>query len=195
MIHRSRILLLALILVATSSAGALAVPITFEITGTATGSLGGAPFTDAAFTLTGNADTDDVSFVGFGFQVVNSSSSVTIAGLGTGVFSNETRTTANQNNDLGGFGEFFLLNAAVIFVGNVVFDTYQLDSDLGPVSGPATISPGTTFATSAGDFIFSSVLGEATFTAVVPEPASLGLTALGAVVWMTTRRRSGRTSL
>src|SRR5262245_1791270 len=72
-------------------------PITCTVKGTASGSLGGTPFTDASVTVTATADTSMVMNLGSGlFQVSSLSASVSVTGLGTAAFTIPTRTFDNQ---------------------------------------------------------------------------------------------------
>ena len=63
------------------------------------------------------------------------------------------------------------------------FSTYDLQSAIGPVVGPAVFRPGLAFSTTAGDFVLASA-SAVTYAAVttptaVPEPASLMLLGVG----------------
>lgn len=176
-------------ILAAPSAPSRAVPITFRIEGIGTGSLANVQFVDAPFIIQARADTDDVVLSGSRSEVVSTLASVTVPGLGRGFFSNETRTTSNPNVDRGGIGDFGLI-LAIIFVDNPIFDTYALDSALAPVAGPTRINDGTPFPTSIGDFSLSMVLGDAFFSATLPEPG-LGAAALGTACALLTRRRWG----
>ena len=78
---------LALTLVGLAVQPVNAAPITYEFSGTGSGAIGGASFTDALVVFTGTADTGDVvtlSFMGFTFYAVPLDGlAVNIAGIGT----------------------------------------------------------------------------------------------------------------
>lgn len=91
----------ALLVVLAWAAVGAATPITYIYTGTGSGSLGGAPFTDAAFTITGQADTADVASCGGACREINHiATSVTIAGVGTFTITSPLRTFLNNTPGL-----------------------------------------------------------------------------------------------
>lgn len=187
---------LAILLCGLAAAPVHASPITFTIEGTGTGSLGGQAFVDATFQIVAQIDTDDVFAISSGFQVVNLGTSVEIFGVGSGDFTNEIRTTANQTNNRVGFGDVNV-NRAILFVNNAIFGSYDLQSPLGPIQGTPTLNAFSLFPTTSGNFFLSDV-DQVTFTsatsttiAPVPEPAPLLLlgTGLAAGVRRYRRRR------
>lgn len=85
-----------LLVVLSGAVAAAAAPITYIYTGTGSGSIGGTPFTDAAFTITGMADTDDLASCGGGCQEINhTATNVTIDGIGTFTITSPLRTFLN----------------------------------------------------------------------------------------------------
>ena len=61
------------------------------------------------------------------------------------------------------------------------FATYDLTSSIGPVVGSGVINPGSSFPTSGGAFVLTSV-GESTFTAAtsaIPEPSTWAMMLIG----------------
>ena len=81
--------------------GAVAAPVTFIYTGTGTGTIGGTPFTNAAFTITGQADTDDLASCGGSCQDINHlSTSIALSGVGTYIISSPLRTFLNNSPGL-----------------------------------------------------------------------------------------------
>lgn len=114
------------------AAAAAAAPITYIYTGTGSGSIGGTPFTDAAFTITGQADTDDLASCGGSCREIDHlSTSVTVAGVGTFTITSPLRTFLNNTPGLSrqnppGGDLYNLYNGN--FVG------WDLVSDWGPIN-------------------------------------------------------------
>ncbi|MAE95037.1 MAG: hypothetical protein CL910_10285 [Deltaproteobacteria bacterium] len=155
------------------SSPALAVPITVQVDAIASGTFGGTSFTDAAVTFVATGDTDDIDDFGTAHRIINLSMSLTVAGLGSAVFTNATHSIVNHGTDRAGLADIDD-NAGLMFVDDPIFDTYALDTSVGPIVGPVTFSTGFDFDTSGGPFEILGVLGgTATFTATVPEPGTL----------------------
>lgn len=92
---------IALLFVLSWAAVAGATPITYIYDGTGSGTIGGTPFTNAAFTITGQGDTDDVASCGGGCQEIDhSATSVTIEGIGTFAITSPLRTYLNTTPGL-----------------------------------------------------------------------------------------------
>jgi len=186
-----------------------AAPITYTLSTTASGTLGGTSFTDALVTVTLTADTENVvpgptPFTGavanYGTAVVN------VAGIGTGSFTGPVGIFSSLNDPAS--LAFFGGTPGVIMIDNTTdtgiiaelgsaFGTYDLRSSLGPLTGPGGPASGShttpVFSTTVGDFTWA--IGQtggtlpSTFTAsATPEPGTFGILAAGlvAVVW---RRR------
>jgi len=78
----------------------------------------------------------------------------------------------------GGFADSTGL--VILATRNAAFSAYDLTTSIGPVTGTGVINSTDTFSTNEGSFSFTSVTGNATFTAtVVPEPATVALFGLG----------------
>lgn len=164
------------------------------MTTTATGSLGDIDFNDAQITLFGIGDTDDVEMDGsLNFLRENFVAYVDIEGPDFSApvqFSDTIQAVSNNNSELGGFGNT-TNSEGLFFIFNGAFETYDLTSDLGPISGLGFINTGTRHATAAGDFVVTSHENFGTFTATVsqvPEPGSAIV--LGVVSSLLIRRRS-----
>lgn len=152
-----------------------ATPITYIYTGTGSGSLGGAPFTDAAFTITGQADTADLASCGGACREINHIvTSVTIAGVGTVTITSPLRTFLNNTPGLSRQnppgGDLYSL-----YVGD--FAGWDLVSDWGPLNTTGSLlqwsPPQPDVNTSGGVLVFTNngaVPG--TFQAVLGQEAA-----------------------
>ena len=115
-----------------------------------------------------------------GAFTVDAATEVTIAGVGTGTFTDDILVTVNQSGLLAGFTDVttdkFLLGNY-----NSAFATYDLQSSIGPTSGTAVANP-VFFGTTGGQFLIISVSTPATFsatTSAIPEPTSFVMLAIG----------------
>ncbi|HEY8100208.1 MAG TPA: PEP-CTERM sorting domain-containing protein [Burkholderiaceae bacterium] len=162
-----------------------ATPITFSFWGTATGSLGGQSFTDAAFSVTSLADTNNVhhNYIPGVDYVYANHSSISIAGFGLADFTIAITDLVNRN-----IGAFLFSdptqNRLIMSVANSDALTYDLTSSIGPDSGPSNVNTTVFFGTSLGllnltnisENNYQAVLGE---TTDVPEPGILMLILIG----------------
>jgi hypothetical protein len=168
-------------------APAHAIPITYTVAGTATGALGASAFTNALVTV---ALVGDTSFVGLN----SGSATVTVAGVGTAVFTDTIVVTDNPGNPSAQIADV-ALNRLIFGTNAPAFATYDLRGPIGPISGMALINAFAIFPTTLGNFDMASVFGNtSTFTATtsasVPEPASVVLLGIGLLA---ARVRHGRT--
>lgn len=187
-----------------------AVPITYSLTTTATGTLGGSPFTNALVTVTLTGDTANVvpGPIPFNNDLFNTgNATVSIAGLGTVTFTDPI-VILSTFNDLTLFG----VPAVVILDGpgsagggtgildqfGLSFSGYAL-GPLGPVSGTGGVASGSSttpiFPTTAGPMTWAigQPNGNSTFVAAAtPEPGSLFLFGSGLVTVFARRRYKGR---
>jgi hypothetical protein len=151
------------------SACAYAVPITFTLRGTATGTANGVPFTAAPFTVTYSGDTSSQLPNGGGSVDVypQAITFISIAGIGNGTFADKfflnTRIGSSFVNltDTGSANNFLLIYPGL---GN-----YPFRAAFGPVSvvlDPKTPLP-KNLSSSLGNITFTS-LDSLTFGAVTP---------------------------
>jgi hypothetical protein len=175
-----------------------ATPITYTLSTTASGELGGVSFTDALVTMTVDSDTADVtSGAGYIYNPATGGANLSIAGF--------SPTTFTSSMDIfylyGGsyyvgiedeLGPFLFAEVSNGFAG------YNLASSLGPLTGPTNQDFGSNVdtPTAAGNFFLTSDSGNTTFTAALdstpspaPEPSTLCLFGTGALVMFGTARR------
>lgn len=163
---------MSLLFVLTWAAAATAAPITYTYTGTASGTIDGAPFTDAAFTITGLADTDDLASCGGTCQEIDHiSTAVVIDGVGTFTITSPLRTFLNNSAGLSRQnppgGDLYSLSGGD-FVG------WDLVSDWGPINATGyTIQWNSVpVNTDGGVLVFADNGGNpATFQAVLGQEA------------------------
>jgi hypothetical protein len=168
---------------ATLGAGsAFAVPITYTEQATASGSLGGVPFTNESVLLKMSNDTTNVVgapplFENFGTATVsvNGGPPVTFTDPMIEVFAAQTVSPSAV-----GFSDVTRM-LDILDAASALFATYDLKTAIGPASGsPAPTSFNESFATTGGAFILTGVSGNistfiATTSTPVPEPSSVVL--------------------
>jgi hypothetical protein len=178
-----RTLIIALVLLGTllwTSSPALADSIYTETT-VASGSLGGASFSDALITITLVGDASTSTPIGFfGALAVFGPATVTVEGI---------NGTASFTDSLAVFDSPFFSSAGitdasvgldVLDTFDPTFGTYDLTTDIGPITNSSDPSFNG-FATTDGSFVLTSESGASTFSAstAVPEPSSLFLLGTG----------------
>jgi hypothetical protein len=176
---RMRVLLSASVLVLTGVA-AHAETLTYTESAVVSGSLDGTAFRDALVTLTATGDSADVT--GSGIYTIVLPTELTIAGVGSTMFTDSIQFVSNTGGALGGVGDN-TNDAAVLFTDNAAFSTYNLQTAIGPLTGAPVFNDGETFNTADGEFDITSS-GDSTFeavaaTAATPEPSSLALLGTG----------------
>lgn len=171
-----------------------AAPITYTYSGVGSGSLGGAAFTDAAFLVSAQADTDNIApWVNATVQNTHTSASILLDGIGSFAFSVPTHTWV-ANNCCGGFGVNLGLNLLTV---NSPTITYGLATILGPTLFQDATTHGqfSSIATTGGLLTITSLKNnELTFAAAVPEPSTVALVLAGLCVGAVVKRRSARAS-
>lgn len=160
-----------------------AAPITYTFETVTSGEIGDVAFTDQPVVITTMADTDNIITESFGYFVINDSATIQIGGTTYDIANttshafNNTFGSATFGNDDVGIDSFVLENGA--------FSTYDGSTSLGPIVGGAFIDSGVDFDTVGGSNIeFDGGFPiTTTFTAtLIPEPASVGLLALGGLM-------------
>jgi hypothetical protein len=168
-----------LAILAAATFAAHADIITYSESVTATGLLGKQNFTDALVTITGSADTSTVTQNGSVFEVITTPAQVTVAGIGTFLF---TDTIEFFDNSIGvaGVSDESLGGLDIIDTVDTAFETYDLQSAIGPITGAFEGNFGSAFETTEGALNLTSA-GDSTFQAIssVPEPSSLVLLGTG----------------
>ena len=197
-----RTLIIALVLFGTllwTSSPALADSATYTETTVASGSLGGASFSDALVTITLLGDTSTLTTDPFlGALEVFGPATVTVDGIGTASFTDSLLVFDNQPYGVAG-----ILDSSVGAIGLDVLDTtdpafgtYDLTTNIGPITDSSLFNPddgscSACFATTDGNFVLTSNSGTSTFSAstVVPEPGSLFLLGVGLSGLFVARRK------
>lgn len=196
MINTMKKMSVVLVVSASFATGASATPIEFTYTGTGSGAIGASTFSNASFVITEKSDTSNIqSCYGCSYIDANSTS-ISIEGIGSFLFTTATRTFNSSGNvgfSRAGAGGWDLYN--VFSVGS-----WDMMSSIGPVSGIASLiqwdlSP---VYTTAGVLSFNSNSTAGTFQASispVPEPATYAMLIAGlGFLGYTARRRKGLAS-
>jgi hypothetical protein len=183
---------LVLLTVVLGASIAYAVPITYTFTGTATGTLGGTPFTNAALTMSVTLDTNNILNPSSGFfqnPYASNAATFSISGIGSGTLSNNGAVLGSQTQLLGNVRIADNTVGALIVIGDTLLGSttlasYSLATPIGPL-GPEATSPFSfpTVPTSSGNLAVTSITNmtfQATIsTAATPIPPSFYLCLVG----------------
>jgi hypothetical protein len=185
--------LVTVLIVIGIGGSARAVPIFYTESVTGSGTLGSSTFTNALVTMTFSGVTANVVNPSSGiFQNQVGTGTFSVAGLGSGTFTDQIGAVVNQSSPGGGLSDF-TTDRLMLWTLDAAFTTYNLTTSFGPISDTAEINPvGTVFATSLGNLGFTSVSGNSTFTAstsAVPEPAGAVLVSAGLLGLAILRRK------
>jgi hypothetical protein len=155
-------------------------PITYTLETTASGSLGGTPFTDATVTLSMTNNTTNVTNSGPGdFENVGTVT-VSIGGGPAVTFTDLTQVFSNQSVSTVGFEDLAVDDILDSISGS--FATYDLTTSIGPIVGSSEFNSGSSFPTTGGAFVLNSVGESATFTSetsAIPEPSTWAMMLIG----------------
>jgi hypothetical protein len=173
-----------------------AAPITFTISTSGSGTLGGLTFTDATIVFTAVTDTTNIlNGVPQNFDAGAATSSpqntdtVTISGLGSWLLSDPVFFFDDRITGVIGFSD---LNQTLdtftdlLDQSDTTFTTYTMKTALGPISDPIANGTGvfTNIPTSNGPLAFTTNSTNASFAATlgsVPEPGSMALILAAAI--------------
>ena len=183
----------------------LAEGIIYTFSGVGSGTLGADSFHDASYDITLFADTSDIvtSPLLFGVSYVpDLSATVFVNGLGTSVINSQMRVRDFQNLGMVGPATISLYNSdnpsfGAILAVHPVSKNYFLSEPIGPIGviGVTSVnSSDASFATSGGDFSFSS-LSSVTFQATLqsaPEPSVLALVCIAGFTFGFLTRKKGK---
>jgi hypothetical protein len=185
----------AIVLWLFSCATVEATPFYYTEQATGNGSLGSNTFTDTLVTITFFGDTTNVTgdFLAGDYLNTVGSAMVTVAGLGTATFTDLVIAFDVQSVSEAGIYDGTVSNE-ILDTLNSTFNTYNLTTAIGPISGTANVPvPTLSFATNMGAFAWTSIGTTSTFTAgPVPEPLTSGLTLGGLAIIATCARRNRR---
>ena len=194
-----------LLTVVVGASVAYGVPITYTYTSTATGTIGGTPFTNATLTLSVTLDTGNVTNPGGFFQNLYGANIATfsISGVGSGTLSSTGAIFLNQNS-FGGIVTMFdngihdtIIEVDGNSIGSIALASYALTTAIGPL-GPQGFNGSPTVATSRGNLTvthWANVTFQATTSGppAVPIPPSVYLCIAGLAVisaYAAARRRA-----
>ena len=192
---RACFLNVALILcVSLGCATASASPITYTVSDTASGTIGGTAFTNQLVTLRYVSDTSGVSGspgfytnqVGVGNIMIGSGTPATLTDSGVEFFDNQNFS----GTGVAGIGSAAV--GSILDTESTAFETYSGTTSFPATSGCVFYNPGFSYGTSAGVLIFTSAGATSTFSATTPEPASLAMIGAGMLLAGVSRPRAAR---
>ena len=185
-----------------SAGSALAIPITYQVSAVASGTIGASTFTDVLVTLTLAGDTANVESTSLGGVANIGTTTVSIPGVGVGTVTDPTAAFATESPIVPDVGFPFLpyVSIAVLdnppsvdsnidmgIVGAAGLLGYDLRTSIGPIVGVGgLLFDGGSVHTTIGNLAFTSEFSpdtQGTFAAIaVPEPSTFWLLAGGVFV-------------
>jgi hypothetical protein len=176
----------ATILAALCFAGlAGAAPITFTISTSASGNFNGTAFGDNTVTFTQVTDTASLTNCTSSWLCAANvtTNTVTIAGVGSGIVTDFLFFFDDPTNGkIGIFDD--TVGSIVLEESNSAFNSYNMQTNLGPIFDTINVSSFSNLSTSGGNLTFTGNSLDATFTATTssaPEPGSFVLILAGGV--------------
>ena len=161
---------------ASPSFGAL---ITYTEQATASGSLDGILFTNATVVLTMTNNTTNVTGGPSFFENVGTTT-VSVGGGSAVTFSDPIQVFSNQSSTAVGFED--LSSDDILDSVSASFASYDLKTSIGPIVGSSEFDPSSSFPTTGGAFVLTSVGESATFTSAtsaIPEPSTWAMMLIG----------------
>jgi hypothetical protein len=180
-------------LVAAAPLAVRAEPITYTLTGTMSGTVDGTTFTNATVDVIGVGDTTNfVKFLGTIPDVLLSSVTISITGVGTFTSSDTVYAFDNQSEDLGGFSSAVVGgNDELDFTDASALGSWDDVSALAP--DPVTFGAEFGFDLSGGGAFDPASGSDMVYSASVPtpapEPASAASLVVGLIGLFTFRSR------
>ena len=168
----------SIFIAASPSFGAM---ITYTLEATASGSLNGTAFTDETVILSMTNNTTNVTGGPSFFENVGTTTvSVSVGGGSAVTFTDPIQVFSNKSLTAVGFED--LSSDDILDSVSASFASYDLKTSIGPIVGSSEIDPGSSFPTTGGAFVLTSVGESATFTAAtsaIPEPSTWAMMLIG----------------
>jgi hypothetical protein len=189
-LRRSIWLLMAWFAIAVPAPQADGEPISFTFTGTASGTVGSAPFANAAFTIQLVADTDDAALAPDPYFTIwlvpATSATIEIPGVGKAAFTTGKRVFVNQNYPGLGFSEA-TTGLDFLDIYDDALTNYDLTTPIGPIAdlepNPAALQQFRSVASTLGPVSLTSAR-DVTFRARLgPPPVISGMPSPGLTLW------------
>jgi hypothetical protein len=153
---------------------ALASPITYTLTGTGSGTVNGAPFTNSVWTITVKGDTLAITYHASitEYDLLGTTVTMAITGVGTATVTDSVSIFSSQVGSEGrlGISRNGAINGPMLILSDAAFITYALATPLGPITAfPSLYSRFQNLQTNLGPITLSSS-GSVTFQAVLGSP-------------------------
>jgi PEP-CTERM motif len=156
----------------TAASPSFGAQITYTLQAIASGSLDGISFTDASVFLSMNNNTTNVTGGPSFFENVGTTT-VSVGGGSAVTFTDPIQFFSNQSLTAVGFED--QSSDDILDSVSASFASYDLKTSIGPIVGSSEFDPSSSFPTTGGAFVLTSVGESATFTAAtsaIPEPST-----------------------